>query len=379
MIALLLTLAAVPHVQPASQLVVVFVVEPDGSQSEKAAQLEVELAKALEAQSIRLADIDSLFPPAPLPNEGDTLYAAGRLALENLDFEAAQAKLTEALSAYAKSPASTTADRLAEVGVSLASVAAQSGDKSLQRMVQSRLTNAVLFAPTIEPPAGLFGPDLPALMAKIRAELAARPKGTLTIEATPGAHILLRGELRYAPVDPVGGLPTGFHFVAATKAGHLPSAAVVDLKASGSTVSLLNEPTEALADARRAAAALTRQASVQAIQALGKRLGCRYLVVVDAAAGALKAFDAVSGASLQQVSLVASPQSTAMAAQQVKKFIAGPSQPVATAAEVTPGEPVTKKWWFWVAVSGAAVAAGATVGVLAATGPKRGFDPTLGF
>ena len=139
MLSLLLVVLAAPAkggaAAPSSSLpnrASLFVVAKETGET-SAAKAEVELRKALEERSVSLADLESLFPVDLPPNKGAALVKEGTDAVDNLDFDAANAKFTEAMAFYSQNPALAEAREVATVHLHLANIALQTGGKPGQK------------------------------------------------------------------------------------------------------------------------------------------------------------------------------------------------------------------------------------------------------
>ena len=379
-----------PKLPPLPNEAIVFVVNKDGTQPAEASAIEAKLGAALKAQNVMLADVDALFPAPAAPTDGDALYKEGKEAFDNLDLETAKQKFDAALESYGKQPAGASAEHIAEVGIYLGAVAQQSGAKNAGKVVQGQLVNALVVKPDVVPDSKLFGPDLPKLFEKAKAEVAAKAKGTLSFDVLPaGSEVTFRGQALTSPLEPVAGLPTGYHFVSARRAGYVPGAAVVPLKGDAAAATIELVPVEALTEARTQAGSLVGAFGAVTLpknaRSVGEKLKARFLVLADASTGALQVWDVQEGARLKDVKVQDSAESIALAATKVKTFVEQPSAVAVTKGPDEPpvassGDSVAGKWWFWAAIGGA-VAAGAAVGVVAATStpPPRPLNPVLGF
>lgn len=366
----------------------VFVLNTDGSQPPEASGLEASLTRALREKSVLLVDLDAAYPQPPAPTGGEALFKEGKEAYDNLDLDTAKAKFSEALVKYGQEPTGASADRIAETQVYLAAITSQNGGKNVAKQLQAQLASALVMKPDLAPDTKLFGPDLPKLLEKAHADVAARPKGALHVQVTPhGADVTFRDHVLTAPVEPIADLPSGYHYVGAKRPGYEPAAAVIEVSAAGATATLELKPTAELTQTHQSAGALIAAFGAKALPPAARTFGdkhkCRYLVLGNAETLALQVWDLEGGGRLRDLKLSDSPEMVAALAEKVKVFIDKPS-PVEVEVkkeEPTASDSVLTKWWFWAAVGdGAAVVAGTTAGVAAAaSGPKRPFSPVLGF
>ncbi len=371
----------------------VFAAGQDSVANGIAGKVEVELMQALNRKGVALADLAALFPPpAPSPSdEGDKLFAQGREAYDNLDFDAANKALTEAAVYFIKRPNAAKAEQLAEIFLFLGASELQNGAKAA---ALKEFARALQMNPALAPDPKYFGNDVQMAFATAQKEMSKRPKGVLTVESEPaGAEVEAFG-LAYG-MTPIGDieLPAGRYMVRVTRPGFAPGAAFPEV-IGGQTADVkipLEGAPDYVAARARAEKLIGRQAfATDALPPgavdVAKTMRSRYLVMVAVTTGAqakptmeLQVWNANTSDRLTGIKFDSNGYETA--AEAVHVFIARPEAAIAaagTAVQPSGDEPVFKKWWFWTAV-GVVAAGGVTAGVVAAQ-PRDsgGFNPALG-
>ncbi|AKF80787.1 PEGA domain-containing protein [Myxococcus fulvus] len=387
------SLANTPAV--ASGTVALFSVARTPATTEAAARLEGELTRHLQrGGDIPFVDLGTAFPPPePTPlTQADGLYDEGRAAYDNLDPEAAETKFRAAAEAYEKSPGDFRPERLGETYLFLGAARLLNGDAA---GAKAAFVRAAVAEPSTRPDKALFGQDVQKAFEDARAEVSARPAGTLVVESKPaGAKVSVRGqELGVTPLRGVT-VPAGHHAVVVTLPGHTPHAEYTEVK-SGASAQVKAElsPGPGLTAIRDASARAGSQAAFDSetlppdTAAIADRLDARYVVVAAVSQdkkgrlkAELQAWDVRTQARLRGVDIDLSgrerDQSPEAAAQQARDFIQGAISP-RVAESGASGQSLLKRPWFWAVVGGAAaVTAGA---VFVATQDKgRPFNPITG-
>lgn len=353
-----------------------------------AAKVEVELRKALEERSVGLTDLESLFPVDLPANKGATLLKEGTEAVDNLDFDAANAKFTEAMAFYGQNPALADAREVATVHLHLANIALQTGGKPGQKAALENVSKALVLFPAIELDPKYFGPDVKKLADKALIDLNKGTKAQLTIASQPlGAEVLFRGAtLGTTPLSEAPVVPAGRHLVTVKRPGFKPAGAFVNVTKEGGQVTLELSEAEGYAEARRSMNGLVPANLAKGVpreaRQVAETMKSRFLIVTEVAPGgdgALEVWDVETKSRLKDVSLP-TDGNFGPVVDKVKAFLANPS-PVAvaktetqvtTTVEPDSGDSVLSKWWFWAAVGGVVVvgAAATTVGVVASQ-PQR--------
>lgn len=390
----LVILAAAPRAElPAAATV--FASGQDTVAQGLAGRVEVELTRALKKKNVQLVDVAALFPaPAPVSaEEGDKLFAAGREAYDNLDFDAASKALAQAAVFFIKRPSAAKPEQLSEIFLFLGASELQNGAKAA---ALKEFTRALQMNPALAPDSKYFGSDVQTAFAAAQKEMGKRPKGSLAVESTPsGAEVEAFG-LSYGltPVSEIE-LPAGRYLVRLTRPGFAPSAAFPEVLA-GQTAEVRQtlEASPALLALHEKAQKLISRIPFEAEQLppaaaqVASALKGRYLVLAAVTSDAklapkieLQVWNASTGDRLKGVKFNADADGYDTAADAVQAWISRPGQAVAAAVvkeEASGGEPVFKKWWFWTAVGVVAVG-GVSAGVVAAQ-PRssRGFNVVLG-
>lgn len=389
MLSLLLVVLAAPAkggaAAPASSLpnrASLFVVAKETGET-SAAKVEVELRKALEERSVGLTDLESLFPVDLPANKGAALLKEGTDAVDNLDFDAANAKFTEAMAFYSQNPALADAREVANVHLHLANIALQTGGKPGQKAALENVSKALVLFPAIELDPKYFGPDVKKLTDKALIELNKGAKAQLTIASQPlGAEVMFRGAtLGTTPLTEAPVVPAGRHLVTVKRPGFKPAGAFVNVTKEGGQVTLELTEAEGYAEARKSMNGLVPANLAKGVpreaRQVAETMKSRFLIVTEVAPGgdgALEVWDVETKSRLKDVSLP-TDGNFGPVVDKVKAFLANPS-PVAvaktetqvtTTAEPDSGDSVLSKWWFWAAVGGVVVvgAAATTVGVVA--------------
>jgi hypothetical protein len=373
-----------------------FIVPREGAEA-ASAKVEHELRKALDERSVPLSDLESLFPFELPGNRAPGLVKEGTEAVDNLDFDTAQARFTEALAFLEQSPAVADAREAATLHLHLANIALQTGGKPGQKRAAELVLKAVILDPALELDPKYFGPDVKKVVDKALADVARAPKAKLTItSAPPGAEVQLRGaSLGTTPLAEAPLVPVGRHLVTVKKAGFAPTGAFVTVTKDGGQLSLELVEAEGYAQARKAMASLVPANVGKGVpreaRAVAEAMKSRFLVVAEVSAdgaGPLEVWDVDTKSRLKDVPLPADG-AFGPVVDRVKAFLANPAPAtLAAAKEPTRGKPsaepddsVTSKWWFWAVVGGVVAAGAATgIGVAAAQGapPRRpAFNPVL--
>ncbi|WIG96170.1 PEGA domain-containing protein [Myxococcus sp. SDU36] len=375
--------------------VALFAVARTSAVEEAAVKLEDELLSRLKASGVALVDLGAAFPPSPPASlaRADTLFEQGRTDYDNLDPEAAEAKFLAAAEAYTKQPAELSPERLAKTYLFLGASRMLNGDSAGG---QEAFKRAVVAEPSMTPDTSLFGQDVLKAFDQARAEVTARPAGTLVVESKPaGASVLVRGrELGVTPLKGVE-LPAGQHPVVVALPGYAAFAQYTDVASAKRTeVKAALEPTPGLSAVRDAAVhasteqAFERDTPPPEARAIGERLNARYVVLAAVDRGdkgylqaELQAWDLRSNARLRgvEISLVpgAKKNGPDAAADQVRAFVTGVAAP-----RVADGgnsfSTLIKRPWFWAVVGGAAAVTAGAVFVATSQDKGRPFNPVSG-
>lgn len=389
MLPLLLVVLAAPKGAPAPSRpslpskAAVFVSSPDEAASAKA---ELELAKALEAESVPVVDITAELPITPRDDAGDKLVKEARQAFDDLDYQGSSDKWAAALEFFIKHPEVADAKVLADAHFFIGSLAILNGGKGQAKKAQEEFVRALVHNPELTCDPQVYGADVKKAFDKALGDLGKKDTGKLTIESTPpGAEVSLRGKvLGHTPVD-APSLPVGRHLLTFSKPGHDAGGAFADVSKEGTTVKPELVPVKGYMDIRDGATnAIGKGVGVKGpLPANAKKLAeivqARFLVMSDGTTA--EVWDSETGNRLAGLSLSSEELSTT--AKKIERFIAKPGAAVAAVEthdeEPSAGGPVYQKWWFWTAVGVVAVGAGTAVGVAAAnnSGP-RPFNVVLG-
>ena len=112
----------------------VFAFAEDTIAERMAGKVEIELAERLTKKNVQMVNIGALFPATKESTaEGDALVKDGKEAYDNLDLDAAIAKLTDAALFFIKHPELTDPKKLAEVFVYLGAAEQQNGVKTFAK------------------------------------------------------------------------------------------------------------------------------------------------------------------------------------------------------------------------------------------------------
>lgn len=382
----------------------VFVAGQDTVAQGTAGRIEVEFSSALKKKGVTLVDPGAVFPP-PAPasgQEGETLFATGREAYDNLDFEAAGKSLAEAAVFFIKHPSAAKAETLSEIFLYLGASELQNGGKTAKQAAQKEFTRALQMNPGLIPDAKYFGADVLKEFAAAQKEMGKRPKGTLTVESTPsGAEVEAFG-LSYGmtPVADIE-LPAGRYMVRLTRPGFASAAAFPEVVGAGTAeVRQTLEANPALIALRQKAEKLIARATFDtdalppgAVDVATAMQG-RFLVMLAVTSDGrghpqveVQVWNANTNDRLKGLKFDVDPDGLGYqtAAEAVQAYVSRPAPAVAVAAEAEPevqpsaGDPVFKKWWFWTAVGVVAVGGGVTAGVVASRpSGSRGFNTALG-
>ncbi|WP_244171635.1 PEGA domain-containing protein [Myxococcus virescens] len=378
----------------ASGPVALFAVARTSAVEEAAVKLEDELLSRLKASGVALVDLGAAFPPSPPASlaRADTLFEQGRTDYDNLDPESAEAKFLAAAEAYTKHPAELSPERLAKAYLFLGASRMLNGDST---GALDAFKRAVVAEPSTTPDAALFGQDVLKTFDQARADVKARPAGTLVVESKPaGASVLVRGqELGVTPLKGVE-LPAGQHPVVVSLPGYSAFSQYTEVASAKSTeVKATLEPTPGLSAVRDAAVhasteqAFERDTPPPEARAIGERLNARYVVLAAVARGdkghlqaELQAWDLRSNARLRGVEIALAPGAKKngpdAAADQVRAFVTGVAAP--RVAESHSFSTLIKRPWFWAVVGGAAAVTAGAVYVATSQDKSRPFNPVSG-
>ncbi|MCU0698128.1 MAG: PEGA domain-containing protein, partial [Myxococcaceae bacterium] len=340
----------------------------------------------------------SLFPVDMPGNRAPALIKEGTDAVDNLDFDTASAKFTEALTFLDQNPAVADAKEASTLHLHLANIALQTGGKPGLKQAAEQVMKAVILNPQLELDPKYFGPDVKKLVDKALVDINKAPKAQLTIASLPlGAEVSFRGAvLGVTPLAEAPVVPVGRHLVTIKKPGFRPAGAFVSVTKDGGQISLELSEAEGYAKARKAMASLVPSNLGKGIpkeaREVAETMKARFLIVAEVGAGGvgpLEVWDVETRSRLKDLEL---PNDGAYGpvVDKVKAFLANPS-PVAVATKADPsvkdtaepdsGDSVFSKWWFWAVVGGVVVAGTATgIGVAAAQGappPRPAFNPVL--
>nr|ACJ66665.1 hypothetical protein [Myxococcus fulvus HW-1] len=375
--------------------VALFAVARTSVEEEAAVKLEDELLRRLKMGGVELVDLGAAFPPPPPASltRADTLFEQGRSDYDNLDPEAAEAKFRAAAEAYIQHPAELNPERLARTYLFLGASRILNGD-SPGGMEAFKL--AVVAEPAMTPDAALFGQDVLKAFDQARAEVTARPAGTLVVESQPaGASVVMRGKA--LGVTPLKGVevPAGQHPVVVSLPGYSAFAQYASVASGASTeVKAALEPTPGLSAVRDAALhaateqAFERDTPPPEARAIGERLNARYVVLAAVSRGEkghlqaeLQAWDLRSNARLRGVEIALAPGAKKngpdAAAEQVRAFVNGVTLP-RVAESGTSFSTLIKRPWFWAVVGGAAAVTAGAVFVATSQDKGRPFNPVSG-
>ncbi|MBL8917745.1 MAG: PEGA domain-containing protein [Myxococcaceae bacterium] len=376
----------------------VFVV-PQETAEASAAKVEVRLTKALEERSVALTDLESLFPADVAVNKAAALIKEGTDGVDNLDFDGARAKFTEAMEFLNQNAGAADAKDVATVHLHLANIALQTGGKPGQKTALDEVMKAYALFPALELDPKYFGPDVKKVADKALVELNKAPKATLTISTSPlGAEVSVRGAaLGVSPLAEAPIVPAGRHLVTVKRAGFKPAGAFVSVPKEGTQVTIDLAEAEGYGQARSSMKSLVPANLGKGVpreaRPVAETMKSRFLIVAEVAPGGdgkLEVWDVETRARLQDVALP-TDENFGPVVDKVKAFLANPSPVVATratettvttTAEPSSGDSVFSKWWFWAAVGGVVVvgATATAVGVAASQPqpPSRpSFNPAL--
>lgn len=363
----------------------VFVSSPDEA---AAAKSEADLSRALEDATVPLVDVPAAFPLAPRDEAGDKLVKDARQAYDDLDYEGAATKWTEALEFFVKHPHLADAKTLGDAHFFVGALAVQNGGKSQSKKATEEFVRALLNNPDLTCDPQVYGADVKKAFDKALTEVSAKGVGPLAADSNPpGATVTLRGkELGRTPIAEAPSVPVGRHLLLFTRPGYEPAGAFADVTREGASAKPTLTPAPGYLEVRDAATALVgKGVGVKGpVPAGAKKLGdivkARFLVLSDGATA--EVWDVESGNRLGGLSL--SAEELTETAGKIGAFIAKPASAAVAAAEVTPeepgaGGPVYKKWWFWTAVGVVAVGGVTAAGVAAANNSGgRPFNVVLG-
>lgn len=405
MLSLLLVVLAAPAkgaAAPSSSLpnrASLFVVSKETAET-SGAKVEVELRKALEERSVALTDLESLFPDELPPNKGAALLKEGLDAVDNLDFEAANAKFTEALAFWNQNPALADVKEIGNAHLHLANIALQTAGKPGQKTAAENIGKALVLLPTLELDPKYFGPDVKKLVDKGLVELNKAAKAPLKISSMPlGAEVTFRGAvLGFTPLAESPSVPVGRHLVTVKRPGFKPAGAYVTVAKEGGEASIELSEAEGYGAARKTMNGLVPANLGKGVpresREIAETMKSRFLIVTEVGSGGdgqLEVWDVETKARLKDVALP-TDGNFGPVVDKVKAFLANPSPvavksatPEVTAtAEPASGDSVFSKWWFWTAV-GVVVVGGAATGIgiaasqsqPAAPAQQPGFNPVL--
>lgn len=352
----------------------------------EALKAEATLLEAMQAAEVPRADLGAQFPPPAVDQAGAEAVKAARQAYEDLDYEAAQAKWTEALAAFTQHPEAADSKGLGEVHFFTAVLALQNGGKSQAKKAQEEFARALLHDPDLTLDPQTYGADAKKAFDKAVQEVAARGVAPLTIESEPvGAEVRLRGRsLGHTPLAEPPSVPVGRHLVTFSLPGHAPAGVLADVSKSGSTARGTLEAAQGYGELRAAAGGLvasglgTRGKVPAGARKVATVARSRFLVVGDQVTA--EVWDVETGNRLTGLPLAS--DSAAETARRIKDFVLHPAPLLAegdTADDADDGVPLLKKWWFWTAVGVVAVGGATTAGVVAANNSGgRPFNVVLG-
>ncbi|MDP2276243.1 MAG: PEGA domain-containing protein [Archangium sp.] len=393
MLPLILLVLAAPKASaaPAKPLLpsraAVFVSSPDEAGAAKA---EAELTKALEDASVGLVDVPAGFPLAARDDAGDKLVKDARQAYDDLDYEGAATKWTEALEFFVKNPHLADAKTLADAHFFVGALAIQNGGKSHAKKATEEFVRALLNNPDLTCDPQVYGADVKKAFDKALTEISGKGVGPLAIDSSPpGAMVSLRGkELGLTPIAEAPSVPVGRHLLTFSKPGFEPSGAYADVSKEGGSAKPTLTAAPGYLEVRDAATAVVgkgvgvKGGLPPGAKKLGEVVKARFLVVSDGAI--VEVWDVETGNRLAGLSL--SAEEVNESAKKIGAFISKPGSAAVAAAEVTDtseepsaGGPVYKKWWFWTAVGVVAVG-GITAGAVAGANNSGGrpFNVVLG-
>lgn len=357
-----------------------FVLATQGTTPSAAAQADAQLRQALLTTGVQLPAWTLPQPVSEATSAKLKLISEGRQAYDNLDIDGAIEKLTQARMYFQSHPAESDSGSLADLSLALGAAYLQNG---LKAEAQRAFVDALLLNPDLKPSTKLFTPDVHAAFARARSELAKAGQGQLTIATEPqGAAVELRGQaLGYSPL-PTYALPAGRHLVQAERPGFATTGTYVVVEA-GHTASV-NLKLTAVGEYSNALALATELVNGNAFdgngipdeaKALAGLAQSRFLVLVKVSstpAGNAKAqvqvWDTMNFSRLKDVSFTvdASGKNAQAAVKALRQWMEKPV--VLSRAPVMPrqdgSQPVYKKWWFWTAIGGAAVAGAVTSAVV---------------
>jgi hypothetical protein len=375
-----------------------FVVSREAAEA-SGAVVEVELRKALEERSVALTDLESLFPDELPPNKGAALMKEGLDGVDNLDFEAASTRFTEALAFWNQNPALGDAREISNAHLHLANIALQTAGKPGQKTAADNIGKALISFPALELDPKYFGPDVKKLVDKGLVELNKAPKALLKITSMPlGAEVTFRGAvLGFTPLKESLTVPVGRHLVTVKRPGFRPAGAFVTVSKEGAEASLELSEAEGYGPAIKTMKGLVPANLGKGVpresKEIAEKMKSRFLIVTEVGSGGegqLEVWDVETKARLKDVALP-TDGNFGPVVDKVKAFLANPS-PVAVAKSANPeitatsepasGDSVFSKWWFWTAV-GVVVVGGASAGIGVAASqsqpaaPARPYNPVL--
>ena len=381
--------AAAPPAKPLlPSKAAVFVSSPDEA---GAAKSEAELTRAMNEASVDVTDVAGAFPVPPRDEAGDKLVKDARQAYDDLDYEGAATKWTEALEFFVKNPNLADAKTLADAHFFVGALAIQNGGKGQSKKAQEEFVRALMNNPELTCDPQVYGNDVKKSFDKALTEVSNKPTGPLTVDSSPpGATVSLRGkELGLTPL-PEQTVPVGRHLLTFNKPGYEATGTFADVGKEGITAKPTLKAAPGYSEVRDAATALVGKGFGQkgTIPAGAKKLGevvkSRFLVLSDGATA--EVWDVETGNRVSGLSM--SAEELTESAKKIATFIEKPGSAAVAAAEVTQvggaepgaGGPVYKQWWFWTAVGVVAVGASATaIGVAASNNSSgRPFNVVLG-
>ena len=362
----------------------VFVSSPDEAAAAKA---EADLSRALQEVEVKLTDVPAAFPLPARDESGDKLVKDARQAYDDLDYEGAAAKWTEALEFFVKNPHLADAKSLGDAHFFVGALAIQNGGKSHAKKAQEEFVRGLLNNPDLTCDPQVYGNDVKKAFDKALTEISGKGVGALAIDSNPpGAAVSLRGkELGLTPIAEAPSVPVGRHLLTFTKPGYEPAGAYDDVTREGATAKPSLTAAPGYLEVRDAAtAAVGKGVGVKGpippgARKLGEIVKSRFLVLSDGATA--EVWDVETGNRLAGLSL--SAEELKESAKKIGDFINKPSAPVAALLTEAPGEPffagpVYKKWWFWTAVGVVAVGSATAIGAAAGSNPSRPFNVVLG-
>lgn len=379
----------VPASTSAVPYVAVFITPDDTVAEHHAGKIEVELASKLGAKGVPVVDLAAKYPqPKTTSDEGDTLIKEGKEAYDNLDMDAAIAKLTDGILYFIKHPEAADSKKLAEVFVFLGAAELQNGKKP---EAAKEFYRAAVLDPGFKPDPRFFAADVQKAFQHAHEEVHQKHKGLVLFESNPaGATLELDGKaLGLTPLQALE-LAPGRHHVRASRPGYVTAAKFPEVTSGAEIdVKLDLTPLPAYASsvdlARRLANRNNFDAKVLPPQAqqLSQELQARFIVLgtVTTMKGSNKVevqvWDVQTGDRLRELKFDGDEFGISTAADTIRVWIDRPVAEVVVEAKPNPLTGLFKKPWVWAVIGVVAVGAATTVGIVAAKEP-RSFDIITG-